>query len=224
MYLYKCWQEFFSVDEQQHRTSVTRTREGEDEHTETPETVASGGAGLGKGDTGKKGKGKGKGKTKSKGKPTPSGAPKPKKEKTQDQLARNVPRLSCFFFYVASICDILSLQCQGICLFLEIQLSWLCLVDVFSASYLTGIWSRDFVICACYPAKALTKANANLLEISQWNYRLVKAGTCLGSSCLCWLAHRGSKSSCLYIIFILYTNILYIYIIIVSISILYYII
>ena len=98
MYLYKCWQEFFSVDEQQHRTSVTRTREGEDEHTETPETVASGGAGLGKGDTGKKGKGKGKGKTKSKGKPTPSGAPKPKKEKTQDQLARNVPRLSCFFF------------------------------------------------------------------------------------------------------------------------------
>ena len=38
-----------------------------------------------------------KGKGKSKGKPTPSGAPKPKKEKTQDQLARNVPRLSCCF-------------------------------------------------------------------------------------------------------------------------------
>ena len=62
------------------------------ETAETPESV---GAGLGKGDTGKKGKGKGKGKAKSKGKPTPSGAPKPKKEKTQDQLARNVPRLSC---------------------------------------------------------------------------------------------------------------------------------
>jgi hypothetical protein len=56
-----------------------------------------GGAGPGKGDTGKKGKGKGKGKGKSKEKPTPSGAPKPKKEKTQDQLARNVPRLSCCF-------------------------------------------------------------------------------------------------------------------------------
>ena len=64
--------------------------------------------------------------------------------------------------------------------------------------HLTGIWSRDFAMCACYPAKALTKANANLLEISQWNYRLVKAGTCLGSSSLCWLAHRGSKSSWLY--------------------------
>ena len=38
-----------------------------------------------------------KGKGKSKGKPTPSGAPNPKKEKTQDQLARNVPRLSCCF-------------------------------------------------------------------------------------------------------------------------------
>ena len=156
-----------------------------------------GGAGPGKGDTGKKGKGKGKGKGKSKGKPAPSGAPKPKKEKTLGQLARNVPRLHCFLNYVAFICDILSLQCQDIC-FLEIQLSWLGLVDVFSASYWDLV--QRFCNCACYPAKALTKADANLLEISPWNYtdwsrpvRVLAHHVCAG------LAQRGSKSSWLYI-------------------------
>ena len=103
MYLYKCWMEYYQVDEQEHQQKISRTREGEPEHTPASDPVGPG-KGATSGNPGESGDGKGKGKSKGKGKD--KGKPAPKKvakEKTQDQLARNVPRSSCAFLWVVSL-------------------------------------------------------------------------------------------------------------------------
>jgi len=98
MRIYRCWLEFYDVDENTNRRAVERVRECEDEPTGVPPSGANpspsgeGGnnSGLGGGPT----KGKGKGKTKNKGKDKNGKDTLPKKEKTEDQLARAAPRLN----------------------------------------------------------------------------------------------------------------------------------
>ena len=110
---------------------------------------------------------------------------------------------------MAFICDILSLQCQEIC-FLEIQLSSLGLVDVFSASYWDLV--KRFCNLCLLSSQGFDEGECKFAgDLSVELYRLVKAGTCLGSSCLLgW--HTGALNQVVYILYLYYIQTYYIYI------------
>lgn len=85
MRIYKCWQEFYNIDENINRRGISRVREMEDEHdpnAPAPKPTPSDPKGSGKGGNG------------GKPDPKPKKAPKPK---TDDQLARAVP---CFYLVI----------------------------------------------------------------------------------------------------------------------------
>lgn len=124
MRIYRCWLEFYNVDENTNRRAVERVRECEDEPTGVPPSAsgdgedANGAGGGGGGDpTNAKGPGKGgkggKGGGKNKGKPKDEN--KPKKERTEDQLARAVPQLNHDFrpFQLKHFSKICSLRLPG---------------------------------------------------------------------------------------------------------------
>ena len=86
MRIYKCWQEFYNIDENINRRGISRVREMEDEHdpnAPAPKPNPSDPKGSGKGGNGGK-----------PDHPKPKKAPKPK---TDDQLARAVP---CFYLVI----------------------------------------------------------------------------------------------------------------------------
>ena len=85
MRIFRCWLEFYNVDENTNCKAVERVRECEDEPTGVPTTAPPG-------EGGNPGEGGGTPKPKPRPKPKPSSTQK--KEKTEDQLARAVPQLN----------------------------------------------------------------------------------------------------------------------------------